>query len=103
MSLFSIAPHTVPSPPVSVLSFGDVIVWEEPLAPNGYITGYEIQFLIPDMQFSVIQSRSRQGTFYVITDDNHLENTFFRVRIDFEVASFSGGGTKFKLGGLTTG
>ena len=65
-------------------SYGDVVVWNEPLSPNGQITEYEIQFLIPDTQLRINRSRNSRGTFYTVQDEDKLggvENTYFRVRI----------------------
>ena len=73
----------VSSDPVDVQSYGDVVVWNEPLNPNGQITEYEIQFLISGTQLRITRSRNSQGTFYIVQDEDKLgeiQNTYFRVR-----------------------
>ena len=79
--------HTfiVPSSPVNVVSYGDVIVWEEPLSPNGVINKYEIQFFVLGSELSLTRSRNRYGTFYIVKDEDQLgksrnANTYFRVK-----------------------
>ena len=73
---------TVSSAPVDLQSFGDVVVWNEPLNPNGQIIEYEIQFFIPNTQLRITRSRNSQGTFYAVQDEDRLgENAHFRVRI----------------------
>ena len=74
----------VSSQPVDVQSYGDVVVWNEPLNPNGLITEYEIQFLVPGTQLRITRSRNSQGTFYTVQNEDklgRLQNTYFRVRI----------------------
>lgn len=74
----------VPSSPTEVMSYGDVVVWEEPLTPNGEIVAYEIRFIIPGTQLKINRSRNRRGTFYVVQDEDLLEgpqssDTYFQV------------------------
>ena len=77
---------SVSSAPVDLQSFDDVIVWNEPLNPNGQIIEYEIQFFIPDTQLRITRSRNNQGTFYAIQDEDRLgENAHFRVRIPLPI------------------
>lgn len=81
----------VSSDPVDVQSYGDVVVWNEPLNPNGQITEYEIQFLVPGTQLRITRSRNIQGTFYAVQDDDKLggtQNTYVRVRIPFASVMF---------------
>ena len=78
---------SVSSDPVDLQSFGDVIVWNEPLNPNGQIIEYEIQFFIPDTQQRITRSRNSQGTFYAVQDEGRLgENAHFRVRIPYMIS-----------------
>ena len=75
----------VPSSPVNVVSYGDVIVWEEPLSTNGVINKYEIQFFILGSELSLTRSRNRCGTFYVVKDEDQLgesrnADTYFQVK-----------------------
>ena len=77
---------SVSSAPVDLQSFDDVIVWNEPLNPNGQIIEYEIQFFIPDTQLRITRSRNNQGTFYAVQDEDRLgENPHFRVRIPLPI------------------
>ena len=72
---------SVSSAPVDLQSFDDVIVWNEPLNPNGQIIEYEIQFFIPNTQLRITRSRNNQGTFYAVQDEDRLGgNAHFRVR-----------------------
>ena len=82
--------HVVPSDPVDVQFYGDVVVWNEPLNPNGQITEYEIQFLIPGTQLRINRSRNSRGTFYAVREEDKLggiQDTYFRVRIKINVLS----------------
>ena len=80
---------TVSSDPVDLQSFGDVVVWNEPLNPNGQITEYEIQFFIPDTQLRITRSRNSQGTFYTVQGEDRLgENAHFRVRILLPITQY---------------
>ena len=77
---------SVSSAPVDLQSFDDVIVWNEPLNPNGQIIEYEIQFFIPNTQLRITRSRNNQGTFYAVQDEDRLgENAHFRVRIPLPI------------------
>ena len=75
----------VPSHPINVVSYGKVLVWDEPLSPSGDITEYEIQFLIPNTQFEMSRLRDGLGTYYVIQDEDQLDGEsstiYFRVSL----------------------
>ena len=57
-------------------------MWGRPRDPNGELTGYEIQFYIPDTEIRMTKTIPRVKTFYTLQEGDKLggpHNTFFRV------------------------
>ena len=54
-----------------------------PFNPNGDLTGYEVQFYIPDTQIRMLREVAQDRTFYITEEDDKLggvpRNTFVRV------------------------
>ena len=76
--------HTAPGPPSNVTGLCTVVLWARPSQPNGKITGYEVQFYIPDGWSGPIHTKTESDIYHIVEEDDTpsgYDRTVFFVRV----------------------
>ena len=66
--LYASYTHTAPGPPSNVKGLCTVVLWGQPSQPNGKITGYEVEFYVPDEWYGLVHSKNESDIYHIVED-----------------------------------
>ena len=66
-------PHLVPGPgpPSNVEGLCTIVLWGQPSQPNGEVTGFNVQFYVPDVWYGTLFRKEMNDIYHTVQDSDN--------------------------------